>query len=89
MSPPEYELAPIQTDWNGSVNTWAPVMYMAMDSDFFSSSLYFIVAVVVLNFWLINLLVAVVVNTFQSIRIETKKSAFGADECVDLLAECL
>ncbi len=55
-------------------------MYMAMDSDFFSSSLYFIVAVIVLNFWLINLLVAVVVNTFKDIRAETKRSAFGAHE---------
>ena len=55
-------------------------MYLAMDSDFFSSCLYFLVAVIVLNFWFINLLVAVVVNTFQDIRAETKKSAFGADE---------
>ena len=55
-------------------------MYMAMDSDFFSSSLYFLVAVVVLNFWMINLLVAVVVNTFKDIRAETKRSAFGAKE---------
>ncbi|ORY24315.1 high-affinity cell membrane calcium channel [Naematelia encephala] len=65
-----------------SINTWSPLMYMAMDSDFFSSSLYFIVAVIVLNFWLINLLVAVVVNTFKSIRADTKKSAFGADDTV-------
>ncbi|KAK4687032.1 voltage-dependent calcium channel, partial [Tremellales sp. Uapishka_1] len=63
-----------------SVNTWSPLMYSAMDSDFYSSSLYFIVAVIVLNFWLINLLVAVVVNTFKDIRADTKRSAFGADE---------
>ena len=61
-----------------SINTWSPIMYMAMDSDYFSSSLYFLVAVIVLNFWLINLLVAVVVNTFKDIRAETKRSAFGA-----------
>ncbi|WVO19052.1 uncharacterized protein IAS62_000328 [Cryptococcus decagattii] len=63
-----------------SVNTWAPVMYMAMDSDFFASSLFFIAGVIVLNFWLINLLIAVVVNTFSDIRAETKRSAFGAGE---------
>ncbi|KAJ7135581.1 hypothetical protein C8R44DRAFT_869303 [Mycena epipterygia] len=34
--------------------------------------------VVVLNFWLINLFVAVITNTFSAIRSETKKSAFGA-----------
>ena len=55
-------------------------MYLAMDSDFYSSSLYFLLAVIVLNFWLINLLVAVVINTFKGIRAETKRSAFGADE---------
>lgn len=55
-------------------------MYMAMDSDYFSSSLFFLAAVIVINFWLINLLVAVVVNTFKDIRAETKKSAFGADQ---------
>lgn len=51
-----------------------------MDSDFFSSCLYWISAVIVLNFWLINLVVAVVVNTFKHIRSDTKKSAFGADD---------
>ncbi|WVQ72778.1 hypothetical protein IAR50_002338 [Cryptococcus sp. DSM 104548] len=63
-----------------SVNTWAPVMYTAMDSDFFGSSLFFLAGVIVLNFWLINLLIAVVINTFNDIRAETKKSAFGGDE---------
>ncbi|WVQ85091.1 hypothetical protein IAT38_007255 [Cryptococcus sp. DSM 104549] len=63
-----------------SINTWAPVMYKAMDSDFFSSSLFFISGVIVLNFWLINLLIAVVINTFSDIRAETKRSAFGGDE---------
>lgn len=57
-------------------------MYMAMDSDFFASSLFFIAGVIVLNFWLINLLIAVVVNTFSDIRAETKRSAFGAGEYV-------
>ncbi|WWC70741.1 uncharacterized protein I206_104692 [Kwoniella pini CBS 10737] len=63
-----------------SINTWAPVMYQAMDSDFFSSAFYFLAGVIVLNFWLLNLLVAVVVNTFSDIRAETKRSAFGGDE---------
>ena len=62
------------------VNGWAPLMYSMMDSEFFSSCLYFIVAVVILNFWFLNLLTAVVVNTFKDIRAETKKSAFGAVE---------
>ena len=57
-------------------------MYYSMDTDFFASCLYFLVAVIVLNFWLINLLTAVVVNTFKDIRTETAHSAFGADEWV-------
>ncbi|KAL7424030.1 calcium channel protein [Cryptotrichosporon argae] len=62
-----------------SINTWSGLMYTAMDTDYFSSSLYFLSAVIVLNFWLMNLLVAVVVNTFKDIRAETKRSAFGAE----------
>lgn len=61
-----------------SVNTWAPVMYDMMDSEFFISCLFFIFGVVIINFWLLNLFVAVITNTFSAIREETKKSAFGA-----------
>lgn len=53
-------------------------MYATMDSDYYSSSLFFLVGVIVINFWLINLVIAVVVNTFKDIRSNTKKSAFGA-----------
>jgi hypothetical protein len=61
------------------VNTWTSTMYSTMAAEYFSSCLFFIVAIIVLNFWLMNLLVAVVVNTFKDIRNETKASAFGAD----------
>ena len=64
------------------VNTWTSTMYKVMSAEYFSSSLFFLVAIVVLNFWLMNLIVAVVVNTFKDIRSETKKSAFGADESI-------
>ncbi|KAF5323646.1 hypothetical protein D9758_017142 [Tetrapyrgos nigripes] len=53
-------------------------MYNMLDAEFFFSSLFFIICVIVLNFWLINLFVAVITNTFSAIRSETKKSAFGA-----------
>ncbi|BEI83049.1 hypothetical protein CcaverHIS002_0309170 [Cutaneotrichosporon cavernicola] len=61
------------------VNTWTNTMYETMDTDYQASALFFIVAIMVLNLWLMNLLVAVVVNTFQDIRAETKKSAFGGE----------
>ena len=57
---------------------WTPLMYSMMDSEYFVSCLFFIICVIVLNFWLINLFVAVITNTFSAIRKETKKSAFGA-----------
>ena len=53
-------------------------MYSMIDAEFFVSCFYFIIAIVVLNLWLINLFVAVITNTFAAIRSETQKSAFGA-----------
>ncbi|KAJ7078435.1 Ion transport protein-domain-containing protein [Mycena belliarum] len=61
-----------------SANGWSPLMYSMIDSEYFVVCIFFILCVVVLNFWLINLFVAVITNTFSAIRAETKKSAFGA-----------
>ncbi|KAL7278048.1 hypothetical protein ACG7TL_008012 [Trametes sanguinea] len=61
-----------------SANGWSGLMYNMMDSEFFVSCFFFIVCIIVLNFWLINLFVAVITNTFSAIRSDTKKSAFGA-----------
>ncbi|KAJ6602707.1 Ion transport protein-domain-containing protein [Mycena vulgaris] len=61
-----------------SANGWSPLMYSMIDSEYFVVSVFFILCVVVLNFWLINLFVAVITNTFAAIRAETKESAFGA-----------
>ncbi|EPS97893.1 hypothetical protein FOMPIDRAFT_1127618 [Fomitopsis schrenkii] len=61
-----------------SANGWSPIMYNMMDAEFFVSCLFFITCIVILNFWLINLFVAVITNTFAAIRADTKKSAFGA-----------
>ncbi|KAG9312661.1 Ion transport protein-domain-containing protein [Chiua virens] len=61
-----------------SINTWSGVMYQIMASEYPVSSIFFISGVLVLNFWLINLLVAVITNTFSAIRSSTKRSAFGA-----------
>ncbi|KAA1473328.1 hypothetical protein DENSPDRAFT_779605 [Dentipellis sp. KUC8613] len=61
-----------------SANGWSPLMYSMIDAEFFVSCFFFIICIVVLNFWLINLFVAVITNTFSAIREETHKSAFGA-----------
>jgi voltage-dependent calcium channel len=52
-------------------------MYNVIDSEFFISCFFFITCLVVLNFWLINLFVAVITNTFSAIRTETQSSAFS------------
>ena len=57
-------------------------MYQMMDAEFFVSCFFYIVCIIVLNFWLINLFVAVITNTFSAIRKDTHKSAFGAAPCV-------
>ncbi|KAJ7726287.1 Ion transport protein-domain-containing protein [Mycena maculata] len=63
-----------------STNGWSPLMYNTIDSEYFVASVFFILCIVVLNFWLINLFVAVITNTFGAIRAETKRSAFGAGD---------
>ncbi len=68
--------------WLTRVLQWAPVMYTSIDAEFFVSCAFYLTGVVLLNFWLINLFVAVITSTFSSIRRETKKSAFGANTCV-------
>lgn len=61
-----------------SANTWSNVMYQTMGAEYFASCFFFVACILVLNFWLINLFVAVITNTFSAIRAETQKSAFGA-----------
>lgn len=52
-------------------------MYAMIDAEYFVSCLFFIVCLVLLNFWLMNIFVAVIINTFGNIREETKHSAFA------------
>lgn len=51
-----------------------------IDAEPFSSSLYFIVGLLILNFWMANLFVAVVTNTFASLTASTRHSAFAAQK---------
>jgi regulatory protein YycI of two-component signal transduction system YycFG len=52
-------------------------MYSLMDAEYYASCGFFIVCLLVLNFWLLNILVAVITNTFAEIMDETKHSAFA------------
>ncbi|RPD56855.1 hypothetical protein L226DRAFT_468999 [Lentinus tigrinus ALCF2SS1-7] len=70
-----------------SANGWSGLMYQMMDAEFFVSCFFYIVCIIVLNFWLINLFVAVITNTFSAIRSDTKKSAFGAAPLAPVVEE--
>lgn len=59
-------------------NTYSNVMYSMMDAEYFASCFFFIVCLLLTNFWLFNILVAVLLNTFSDVVGETKHSAFAA-----------
>lgn len=48
-----------------SANTFTDLMYYTMDSDDMAASLFFIVAIFVLTIWLMNLVIAVLVTSFE------------------------
>ncbi|GAB7363878.1 hypothetical protein MBLNU230_g4441t1 [Neophaeotheca triangularis] len=61
-----------------SSNSHTDLMYWLADSDYLAAALFFAVAVVFMNLWLINLLIAVITSSFQVIREESRSSAFMA-----------
>lgn len=56
-----------------SANTFTNQMYWTMDSDHFVASLFYIVATVILTWWLASLVIAVVTNSLQVVREEWAK----------------
>ncbi|CAD6887851.1 unnamed protein product [Tilletia laevis] len=65
-----------------SANGWSQTMYDMIDADYFVSCLFFIISVITMNFWMANLFVAVITNTFATITAETKQSAFANEKIV-------
>lgn len=63
-----------------SSNTFSDLLYYTTDSDWLASALFFAFGIVIMSFWLMNLLVAVITSSFQVIREESKGSAFTADD---------
>ncbi|ORY05860.1 hypothetical protein K493DRAFT_333364 [Basidiobolus meristosporus CBS 931.73] len=56
---------------------WLSLMFQTMDAEYpLPSALYYIIGVVVFNFWLLNLFVAVITEMFAKIREDTNHSAF-------------
>lgn len=61
-------------------NTYTDIMYYLTDSDYLIAALFYAIGIVVMTFWLMNLLIAVITSSFQVIRDESRSSAFTADE---------
>ncbi|EPQ27265.1 uncharacterized protein PFL1_05188 [Pseudozyma flocculosa PF-1] len=60
-----------------SSNNWSGVMYDMMDADYYASCLFFIIGLIIMNFWLANLFVAVITNSFATLTAQTNRSAFA------------
>lgn len=50
-----------------SANTFTDIMYYTMDSDDMTSSIFFIVSTFILVIWLINLIVAVIIQSYREL----------------------
>src|SRR5271170_833509 len=59
-----------------SANTFTDLMYYAIDAEFMVAALFFVIAIAVLAFWLVNLIIAVITSSFQVTREELQQSAF-------------
>ena len=63
-----------------SSNTFSDLMYALTDSDYLAAALFFAATIVVMTFWLVNLLIAVITSSFQIIREESRRSAFTTEQ---------
>jgi voltage-dependent calcium channel len=63
-----------------SSNTFSDLLYYTTNTDYLVAATFFAAGIVILSFWLMNLLVAVITSSFQVIREEGKQSAFAAEE---------
>ena len=63
-----------------SNNTFSDLLYYLTATDYLAAALFFAAAIVIMSFWLANLLVAVITSSFQIIREESKRSAFTAEQ---------
>ncbi|SNX86724.1 related to CCH1 - Calcium channel (alpha subunit) [Melanopsichium pennsylvanicum] len=70
-----------------SSNNWSQTMYDMIDADYYASCIYFIVGIIILNFWLANLFVAVITNSFANLTARTHRSAFADQKLQDQPAD--
>ncbi|KAF9942606.1 calcium channel protein [Mortierella alpina] len=64
--------------------TWTDLTYKIMDAEYSWSSIYFVVVVLIMNFWILNLFVAVINEMFAKIRDDSShNSAFTSDSSTE------
>ncbi|WFD25877.1 calcium channel protein [Malassezia nana] len=63
-----------------SLNGWSNTMYDMVDADYYTAVIFFIIGIILLNFWLANLFVAVISHSFASLSAQTDRSAFAAEK---------
>lgn len=63
-----------------SANTFTDIMYYTMDSESLAASLFYVVTILFLTIWLLNLIIAVVINSYRAHLelMETKKQGLIA-----------
>ncbi|KAI8983763.1 Ion transport protein-domain-containing protein [Pilobolus umbonatus] len=71
------------------VQSWTDRMYDMMDAEYFVASTYFVLIVIVMNFWLINLFIAVITEMFAKVREDSQHSAFSHSTAKPVLADGL
>jgi voltage-dependent calcium channel len=68
-------------------NTFSDVMYYLTDTDYLTAAFYYVAGIIVLSFWLLGLLIAVITSSFQIIREESRRSAFQTEQAEESDAE--
>ncbi|KAF9088892.1 calcium channel protein [Mortierella sp. AD031] len=63
--------------------TWTDLMYHIMDAEYAWSSVYFVLVVLVMNFWILNLFVAVINEMFAKIRDDSENNSAFSSESSD------
>ncbi|OBZ90459.1 Calcium-channel protein cch1 [Choanephora cucurbitarum] len=69
------------------VQSWTDRMYDMMDAEYSAASLYFIFIVIIMNFWLINLFIAVITEMFAKVREDSQHSAFTSSNAKPILGD--
>ncbi|KAG0222605.1 calcium channel protein, partial [Mortierella sp. GBA43] len=66
-----------------TAQTWTDIMYKIMDAEHGASSIYFILVILIMNFWILNLFVAVIIES-ESMSDDDEEDTKNALESTDV-----